>query len=344
MPSSVFLFTSTHCFPIKHQLILTYYFTNSLKVTTMKRLTFLFTLFLLVFANVARGQSTDPFINEVNYKASDPAQRGAEVAGPADTEMDGWSIVSYRPNGTVASTRPIGSGTIPDIQNGHGSIWYDVEQSSQPTPGGGSGGGLALVRPDGTVAQFVSYGKNLIFNIVITATNGPAAGMTSQHIGTQLLSGSSLQLTGIGLEYLDFIWALPGGSTPGQINTFQIFGLLEDLLNGVLGLLLVTDPDLNPTTQETLSALESQLAGDGHFDVVVYPNPVADNLQIKLGQPLEEATAVRIIDANGRVVRSDFLAPLTSTGELDMKDLVSGYYALQLATPNGMVTKIILKQ
>lgn len=310
----------------------------------MKRLTFLFTLFLLVLANVARGQSTDPFINEVNYKASNPAQRGAEVAGPADTEMDGWSIVSYRPNGTVASTRPIGTGTIPDLQNGHGSIWYDVEQSSQPTTGGGSGGGLALVKPDGTVAQFVSYGKNLIFNVIITATNGPAAGMTSQHIGTQLLSGSSLQLTGLGLQYLDFIWALPGGSTPGQINTLQIFGLLDDLLNGVLGLLFATDPDVNPTTQETLLALESQLSGDAHFEVLFYPNPVAENLQIKLGQPLQEAAAIRIIDATGRVVRTNFLAPQTLTGELDMSGFTPGYYAVQLITPVGMVTKIILKQ
>jgi len=305
----------------------------------MKRLTFFFALFLLVFASVARGQSTDPFINEVNYKASNPAQRGAEVAGPADTEMDGWSIVAYRPNGTVASTRPI-NGTIPDIQNGHGSIWYDVEQSSQPSPGGGSGGGLALVKPDGTVAQFVSYGKNLIFNIIISATNGPAAGMTSQHIGTQLLSGSSLQLTGIGLQYLDFIWALPGGSTPGQINTLQIFGLLED----ILGLLFVNAPAQHPTTAETLIPLGAQLIGDEAFELKIYPNPVADNLLVKLGQPVEETTAIRIIDANGRVVRTDLLPPQALTGELDMKGLTPGYYAVQLATPKGMVTKIILKQ
>jgi len=295
----------------------------------MKRLTFLFALFLLVFASVVSGQSTDPFINEVNYKSSDPAQRGAEVAGPADTDMDGWSIVSYRPNGTVASTRPIG-GTIPDLQNGHGSIWYDVEQSSQPAGGGGSGGGLALVKPNGAVAQFVSYGKNLIFNIIITATNGPASGMTSQYIGTQLLSGSSLQLTGIGLQYLDFIWALPGGSTPGQVNTLQIFGLLEDLL----GLLLVNTPEQNPTTEETLTP----------FGVQFYPNPVADNLQLKFGQALPEATAIRIMDASGRVVRTGLLAPQTITWELDMKDLLPGPYAVQLATTKGMMTKIILKQ
>lgn len=310
----------------------------------MKRLTFFFALFLLVFANVARGQSTDPFINEVNYKASDPAQRGAEVAGPADTDMSGWSIVSYRPNGTAASTRPIGSGTIPDLQNGHGSIWYDVEQSSQPTTGGGSAGGLALVKPDGTVAQFVSYGKNLIFNVIITATNGPASGMTSQHIGTQLLSGSSLQLTGIGLQYLDFIWAIPGGSTPNQINTFQIFGLLEDLLNGVLGLLFVNAPEQNPATKETLTPFGHQQAGNDLFEIQLYPNPVADNLQLKFSQALPELTGIRIVDENGRVVRTASLAAQTTTGELDLSGLPPGAYALQLATAKGLITKIIMKQ
>lgn len=304
----------------------------------MKRL--IFSFFLLVIASVVRGQSTDPFINEVNYRASNPSQRGAEVAGPADTDMSGWSIVAYKPNGTVASTRPI-SGTIPDLQNGHGSIWYDVEQSSQPAGGGGNGGGLALVKPNGVVTQFVSYGRSLIFNIIITATNGPAAGMTSQHIGTQLLSGSSLQLTGIGLQYLDFIWALPGGSTPGQINTLQIFGLLEDLL----GLLFINAPDQqHPTTAETLTPLGTQFFGDEVFELRLYPNPVADNLQVKLSQPFEEATPIKIMDANGRVVKTDFFAPQTLTSELDMKGLPSGYYAVQLTTAKGIVAKIILKQ
>ncbi|NUN99554.1 MAG: T9SS type A sorting domain-containing protein [Saprospiraceae bacterium] len=307
----------------------------------MKRLTFFLTLYFWVLASVARGQSTDPFINEVNYKATNPAQRGAEVAGPAGTDMTGWSIVSYQPNGTVASTRPINSGSIPDLQNGHGSIWYDVEQSSQPS--GGGGGGMALVKPDGTVTQFISYGTNLIFSVIITATNGPASGMTSQHIGTQLLSGSSLQLTGIGLEYLDFIWALPGGSTPGQVNTLQIFGLLGNLLNSTIGSLFAQAAAEKPATETFLMPF-GKVQQEVGFDLQVYPNPVSDYLQVNFGEDLPETATLSIISSNGRLVKSTTTAAQTKQVELDLKNLPAGIYAIRLTTAKGQVTKIIMKQ
>jgi Ca2+-binding RTX toxin-like protein len=156
------------------------------------------------------------FINEIHYDtAGTDTGEGIEIAGPAGTDLTGWSLVLYNGNGGVTyATIPL-SGVIPNQDDGFGTLGF-------LTPGiqNGSPDGVALVGPGGQVVQFLSYEGPL------TATNGPAAGMTAVDIGVSENSaplGTSLQLGGTGFIANDFSFQPSQNATFGQVNTGQDF-------------------------------------------------------------------------------------------------------------------------
>jgi uncharacterized protein len=167
------------------------------------------------------------FINEIHYdNVSTDTGEFIEIAGLAGTDLTGWRIVRYNgstPTNGVVYTSPAAnetlSGIIPDQGNGFGTIVINY-----PTDGLQNGGndGIALVDNNGNVVQFLSYEG------VLTAGNGPAAGLTSTDIGVSESNstsvGFSLQLTGNGNVYQDFTWSTPADDTPGAFNNGQSFG------------------------------------------------------------------------------------------------------------------------
>ena len=92
------------------------------------------------------------------------------------------------------------SGTLADSGNGYGFVFQNY-----PTNGvqNGSPDGVALVKPDDTVVQFLSSEGTFL------AVGGLANGLVSTDIGVaetnSTLPGQSLQLTGVGDSYYDFI-------------------------------------------------------------------------------------------------------------------------------------------
>ena len=121
------------------------------------------------------------WINEFHYDPSSSPETGEfiEIAGAAGVDLSGYRIVLYNgSNGTPyapagGSTAGIAlSGVIGDTANGFGF-------ASVLTPGlqNGDPDGIALVDAFGRVIQFISYDGTM------TATTGPAAGMTSTDIG-----------------------------------------------------------------------------------------------------------------------------------------------------------------
>ncbi|MEL6469495.1 MAG: ExeM/NucH family extracellular endonuclease [Cyanobacteria bacterium J06623_4] len=160
------------------------------------------------------------FFNELHYdNASTDEGEFIEIAGPAGTDLTGWSIVLYNgSNGASYNTEAL-AGSIPDQGSGFGTVVIDF-----PTNGiqNGAPDGLALVDNVGSVVQFISYEGTF------AATNGPAAGLTSTDIGVAETSstpvGFSLQLTGEGTMSEDFTWEAPADDTPGAANNGQIFG------------------------------------------------------------------------------------------------------------------------
>lgn len=158
------------------------------------------------------------WINEFHYDPSASPETGefVEVAGLAGVDLTGWSIVLYNGSNSQTYGSPLAlSGTLVSSANGFGFL-------SVPAPGlqNGSPDGFALIDNFGRVVQFLSYEGT------ITATNGPAAGMTSTDIlssESQASPGTSLQLTGTGSSYADFTWTVGTASTSGGTNTGQSF-------------------------------------------------------------------------------------------------------------------------
>ena len=164
------------------------------------------------------------WINEFHYDPSSSPETGEfiEIAGQAGTDLSGYRIVLYNgSNGapyapTGGSTSGIAlSGVIGDTANGFGF-------ASVLSPGlqNGAPDGIALIDSYGRVIQFLSYEG------MMTATSGPAAGMTSTDIGRfedQATPGTSLQLTGTGSTYADFTWTYGEAGTSGAANAGQSF-------------------------------------------------------------------------------------------------------------------------
>ena len=175
-------------------------------------------LVIVIPLSTASAQ-TSVFINEIHYdNTSTDAGEAIEIAGPAGTDLSGWSIVLYNGNGGAVYDTDTLSGLIPDQQGGFGTV-----SISYPSNGiqNGSPDGIALVDASNAVVQFLSYEGSF------TATDGPAVGMTSTDIGVAESSstpvGDSLQLTGSGSVYEDFTWTAPAANTFDAVNTGQTF-------------------------------------------------------------------------------------------------------------------------
>lgn len=285
-----------------------------------------FSLFAFACAfSFLSAQSAASFINEVNYLASNPTGRGMEIAGTAGTSLNGWSAVIYNLNGTVRSVEDLSNQVIPNQQNGYGTIWYDVDQMS-------NGGGIALINPTGIVEQFLSYGGTPFVNYVVNATQGPAAGMVSQAIGKQELPVASLQLTGIGLHYANFVWALPLGVSPGGVNLNQTFGLLPQLAagntsneSGFAG--MGQAPDY---TNDLVQAVE----------ITAFPLPVYDKLQVRLRNAVPQPVHIRLFNFSGQLLETMALESHTVEAELSLGNLPAGQYMLHVeGAPPVMVPR-----
>ncbi len=163
------------------------------------------------------GASGDPWINEFHYdNASGDVGEFVEIAGPAGTDLAGWTVVGYNGNGGGSYKTVTLAGVIPDQGGCLGALDFAFTSMQNGAPDG-----LALVDPAGTVVQFLSYEG------VFTATDGPANGLTSSDIGVAESSstpaGHSLQLGGTGGAYADFTWQAAQAETRGLANSGQTF-------------------------------------------------------------------------------------------------------------------------
>ena len=112
---------------------------------------------------------TDLWVSEIHYdNVGDDTGEGVEVSGPAGSVLDGWRIVLYNGDGGTAYETVSLSGTLPASE----AQWTAI-----PRIQNGSPDGMALVAPNGSVRQFLSYEGAFV------ASDGPAAGQASDDIG-----------------------------------------------------------------------------------------------------------------------------------------------------------------
>ncbi len=151
-------------------------------------------------AGAAEG---DPFISELHYdNAGADTGESIEIQADPGTDLTGWQIVLYNGNGNAAYNTRTLSGVVPAA---------GVVVATYPTDGiqNGSPDGIALVRPDGTVAEFLSYEGGM------TAAGGPANGMASLDIG---VSQAGTTPVGQSLQKVQDAWTGPIASTFGTVN------------------------------------------------------------------------------------------------------------------------------
>jgi len=138
-----------------------------------------------------------------------------------------------------------GSYTLGDFQvtlyNGNNGGSYDSKTLDQFTEGATSDGftffyydfpenGIQNGESDGICLSHTGVvipGQFLSYEGTLTATDGPASGQTSTDIGVSESSATtadeSLQLSGTGTQYGDFVWQEPAMNTKGALNNDQSF-------------------------------------------------------------------------------------------------------------------------
>ncbi|HEY1404295.1 MAG TPA: lamin tail domain-containing protein, partial [Pyrinomonadaceae bacterium] len=165
------------------------------------------------------GSTSTVFINEILYDITGTdAGEFIEVAGPAGTNLTGWSIVLYNGNNGAAYDTDLLPTSIPSQAGGYGTVSISYASNGIQN---GSPDGIALVN-NGTVVQFLCYEGTF------AATDGAANGQTCTDIavsqsGTNAV-GTSLQLQGSGTTYGDFTWnATSIAHTQNAPNTGQTF-------------------------------------------------------------------------------------------------------------------------
>ena len=184
----------------------------------MRRFLMLMVVGLLATA-VVEVSAQEVFINELHYdNASTDVGEFVEIAGPAGTDLAGWTVELYNGSkGEVYGTINL-AGVLPDQSLGGGTLSFPYAGIQNGSPDG-----MALVNPGGGVLIFISYEGTL------TAVDGPANGMLSVDIGVSEPSstpvGESLYLVDVptrGQVYGDFTWIGPLAESPGAVNPGQV--------------------------------------------------------------------------------------------------------------------------
>ena len=146
------------------------------------------------------------------------AGEAIEISGPAGTDVTGWSVVLYNGNGGVTYGTRVLSGAFPATCDTRGVMVLSYPSNGIQNGGTSATGttepdGIALIDAAGAVVEFLSYEGSL------TATNGPAIGLTSVDIGIREL----------GSEPADPVWSLKrDGAGVWSGPSLNSFGVCND--------------------------------------------------------------------------------------------------------------------
>ena len=111
-------------------------------------------LVFLVMIGCARMVCALPvFINEIHYdNVGADFDEGVEIAGPAGTDLSGWSLLFYNGSNGAPYMQAALAGVIDDEQDGYGALAFSIAGIQNGSPDG-----LALLDAADNVLQFHSY-------------------------------------------------------------------------------------------------------------------------------------------------------------------------------------------
>jgi len=208
------------------------------------------------------------FINEIHYdNAGTDTGEFVEVAGPAGTDLTGWSVVLYNGgNNAQYDSDPLSGVLGDDTGTGFGFASIDYPANGIQN---GSPDGVALLDASGAVVQFLSYEG------VFTTAAGASTDIGVAESGTEPV-GLSLQLTGTGDSYGDFTWAAPATQTAGGANLDQVFVASGDPIPPTVA----CGPSVQATTGEGATSTVSATDTDSGIETLAITSDPVDGITL----------------------------------------------------------------
>lgn len=219
-------------------------------------------------------------------------------------------------------------------------------------------GGLAPFTVKWSNGQSGVNAANLCSNIyTVTVTDAAGCIKTAQATvqSPAALSLDVLQLihdtgnTGAGSIQI----LVAGGVQPYTFNwtrNGQFYATTQNLSNLISGQYAVTVTDANGcviagnqlTIDNTVASQEAPWAAG----LRVQPNPASQFVQIVLAEPLGQDAEVRLISANGALLRSEHLSATDAVLRLDVNDLPAGFWLVLVRTADGKeaVRKLVVER
>jgi len=175
-----------------------------------------------------------PFISEIHYdNGGTDVNEFIEITAGAGTDLSLYQLVAYDQDGAQDDIVTL-SGIIPDEGAGCGAIAFTLSDLSSQFFENGPEEGRALVEiATGEVLTFISYEGT------ITATDGPAMGVTSTDILVLEDAGTTDSQS---LQFTDVGWVGPVAASPGVVND----DLTSCLVPTCLGEATFDEPDCCP--------------------------------------------------------------------------------------------------
>lgn len=165
------------------------------------------------------------FINEIHYDdatASGDVGERIEVVATAGESLSGYRLYLYN-GATPTAAVPYDNDPVPAGSLVNCGATVRIATVAYPSNGiqNGPNDAVALVAPDGTLVQFLSYEG------AVTGASGPAAGRISLDLPVaesgSTPAGTSLQLGGSGSSAAQFAWQASATQTFGTCNRNQRF-------------------------------------------------------------------------------------------------------------------------
>jgi hypothetical protein len=113
---------------------------------------------------------------------------------------------------------------------------------------------------------------------------------------------------------------------------------------------IVIFPDFRSRGDETVSYFDNLTMGNKTIGIreqkmvnaQIFPNPANDYIQIKLNTPSQETTEVTIINALGKVVKTEYINSVNSNKQISTSDLSRGVYFVKLKNANSTLSEQVI--
>ncbi len=285
----------------------------------------------LVFFVILSASAQNVWTNELHYDnvSTDEGEFIEIVLENAGTySLADFAITLYNGNsGEGYDTKTLDQFTMGNVEGDFTIMYYDYPSNGIQN---GESDGFAISYQGNLIdGQFLSYEGTL------TAVDGPASGQTSTDIGVSEINadvGTSLQLSGTGSQYSEFLWQPTAPETKGALNNNQSFGSFTpdpeptnyptEFTATASGLSITvewTDAVGEQLPHGYLVIGERYIVKDPAYDVPVDGTPVPDDLDWSDGEVYvniaygQEMTVFNGLDGGGQY--GFVIYPYTNSGE-----------------------------